>query len=187
MLTNGFALAIAILLVMAAALVYTGAAIVRMLRDAPAPSPRPKLEATIPLLALAGLGVAAYLTIVEARHAPVVCGPVGDCNSVQNSPYSRLFGVPVAALGGAGYAAILVAWLWGRARNVWLNEQAPLAVFCISLFGTLFSLYLTYLEPFVIRAVCIWCLASAVLMTLLMLISLGPMLRALSAVEADSD
>jgi hypothetical protein len=70
-----------------------------------------------PVLALAGLGVAAYLAHVEVREVEAVCGPVGDCNTVQQSEYARLFGVvPIGVLGVLGFAAILVAWgvrRWG--------------------------------------------------------------------------
>jgi uncharacterized membrane protein len=187
MLTNGFVLAIAIIAGMLLALAYAGVAVVRGYGGAPPPKPQPRVELAIPLLALAGLGVAGYLAYVEATHAPVVCGPIGDCNSVQNSPYSRLFDVPVTTLGGAGYLGVLAAWIWGRVRGMWLSEQAPLVLFCLTLFGTLLSLYLTYLEPFVIRAVCIWCLASAVIMSLLLLLSLGPMLRSVAAAGTDRD
>jgi uncharacterized membrane protein len=82
-----------------------------------------------------------------------------------------------------GYAAILGVWLWGGWRSDALAGYAPLAVFCLALFGVMLSLYLTYLEPFVIRAVCLWCLASAVIITLVMLASLSPMLQAISADE----
>jgi uncharacterized membrane protein len=60
-----------------------------------------------------------------------------------------------------------------------LAQFAPLVIFGMAFFGVLFSLYLTYLEPFVIRAVCIWCLISAMIMTLLLLVSIKPALQAL--------
>jgi uncharacterized membrane protein len=82
-------------------------------------------------------------------------------------------------LGVAGYVAILAAWSWGRLRNDGLAAYAPLAVFAMTVIGLLFSLYLTYLEPFVIAAVCAWYLASSVIMTLLALFSLRPALPAL--------
>ena len=92
---------------------------------------------------------------------------------MQSSPYARLFGVlPIGVLGMIGYAAILAAWVWGRLRSDRLSQFAPLAMFAMALFGVAFSLYLTYLELFVIKAVCTWCLTSAVIMTLLMLLSL---------------
>ena len=136
----------------------------------------------MPVLTLIGLGVAIYLAYVEIRAVSAVCGPVGDCNAVQSSPYARLFGVlPIGVLGVIGYAAILSGWFYPKLRSDRLAQVAPLVVFGMTFFGVLFSLYLTYLEPFVIRAVCAWCLTSAVIMTLLLLVSLKPALQAMSS------
>ncbi len=175
---SGFELAVAILIGMAAAMVYTGVMAVRAWRGVKLPDLPPRLEEAIPLLALVGLGVAGYLAYVETQAAPAVCGPVGDCNAVQSSPYARLFGAPLGGLGMMGYGAILATWFYGRLRSDRAAALAPLALFGLAVFGAVFSLYLTYLEPFVIGAVCAWCLASAVIMTALMLISLYPAARA---------
>ncbi len=123
-----------------------------------------------PVLALAGMGVAAYMAFVEVTGAEAVCGPVGDCNTVQQSDYARLFGVlPVGVLGLAGYAALLVAWVTGElARGPW-KRMAPMVLWGVALVATLFSTYLTFLEPFVIGATCAWCLSSAVIAGLLLL------------------
>jgi hypothetical protein len=94
-----------------------GRPLVRAAGAAPCTSP---LDWLRPLLGLAGLGVAAYLAHVEARGVDAVCGPAGDCNTVQQSAYTRLFGVlPIGVLGLAGFAAILLTWVvrrWGRGR-----------------------------------------------------------------------
>ncbi|MCX7707611.1 MAG: vitamin K epoxide reductase family protein, partial [Anaerolineae bacterium] len=118
----------------------------------------------IPILAVAGLGVALYLTYVETTNTQAVCGPVGNCNEVQASPFAKLFGVlPVGLLGAVGYVAILAAWAFGRfGKGTWLR-LAPFAILGMTLFGVLFSIYLTYLELFIIRAGCIWCVTSAVI------------------------
>jgi uncharacterized membrane protein len=133
------------------------------------------IDLLIPLLALLGIGVAGYLTYVETQAVQAICGPVGDCNAVQSSSYARLFGVlPVGILGLIGFAMILLAWLVGRlGRNKW-SSYASLAMLGMALFGTFFSIYLTYLEIWVIEAVCIWCLSSAVLITALLLLSIQP-------------
>jgi uncharacterized membrane protein len=123
----------------------------------------------VPVLSLVGLAVAGYLAYVETQAAAAVCGPVGDCNAVQSSPYARLFGVPIGLIGVAGYVAILAVWAWGRRAAGAL--PATLLVL-MSAFGVAFSIYLTYLELFVIRAVCMWCITSAVIMTLLLLVSI---------------
>jgi len=129
----------------------------------------------VPVLCLAGLGVAGYLSYVETAQVRAVCGPVGDCNAVQQSAYARLFGVlPVGILGMAGYLAILPAWLVSRLQNARLAAYASLAMLGMTAFGTLFSIYLTFLEPFVIGATCAWCLTSAVIITALFWFSLPP-------------
>jgi uncharacterized membrane protein len=131
------------------------------------------MDFAIPVLALIGLGAAIYLTYVEITHAHALCGPVGDCNAVQSSPYAKLFGIiPIGLVGAVGYIAILVAWFWRRLRSDAVSRIAGPVMFGMALFGTLFSVYLTYLELFVIHAVCIWCLSSAIIITLLMLLSL---------------
>jgi uncharacterized membrane protein len=174
---SGFGLAIAILAGMVVALAYTGAVALQRFKRRPARPASAWPQVALPLLALIGLGVALYLAYVETQAVEAICGPVGDCNAVQASPYATLFGVlPVGVLGAAGYLAILAAWLWGRFGSGQLANYAPPAMFGLSLFGVLFSVYLTYLEPFVIGAVCIWCLTSAVIITLLMLLTLKPAL-----------
>jgi len=135
----------------------------------------------IPVLCLIGMFVASYLAYVETAQVLAVCGPVGDCNTVQQSEYARLFGVlPIGVLGLAGYLAILGAWLVGRYGSKRLASLASLALLGLTLFGVLFSVYLTFLEPFVIGATCAWCLASAAIMTLLLWLSLAPGKSALS-------
>jgi uncharacterized membrane protein len=128
----------------------------------------------IPILCLVGFFVAGYLAYVETAQVSAVCGPVGDCNTVQQSEYARLFGIlPIGILGLIGYVMILLAWLGARLGRNGIENLGALALFGMTFAGTLFSIYLTFLEPFVIGATCAWCLTSAVLMTVLMLLSLG--------------
>jgi uncharacterized membrane protein len=132
--------------------------------------------------------VAIYLTYVETQEVLALCGPVGDCNAVQNSPYAYLFGVlPVGLLGMIGYVMIMAAWLIGRRSHAAVARYANLAVFGMAVFGVLFSIYLTYLELWVILAVCLWCLSSAVLMGLILLVSVEPVLGWLGEQEDDED
>ncbi|OGN89529.1 MAG: hypothetical protein A2Y88_14335 [Chloroflexi bacterium RBG_13_48_10] len=129
----------------------------------------------IPLLCIAGMAIAGYLAYVEITQAEAVCGPVGDCNTVQQSEYARLFGVlPIGIMGMVGYILILLAWVIGRMSNHRLAAYASLALLGMTSFGVLFSIYLTFLEPFVIGATCAWCLTSAIIMTLLFWLSLAP-------------
>jgi uncharacterized membrane protein len=130
---------------------------------------------TVPILCLVGMVVAGYLAYVETAQVAAVCGPVGDCNTVQQSEYARLFGVlPIGVLGLAGYLMIIAAWLGARYGRNGTEHMASLGLLGMTVTGTLFSVYLTFLEPFVIGATCAWCLTSAVLMTVLMLASVGP-------------
>lgn len=130
---------------------------------------------SIPILCLIGLGVASYLAYVETTQTDAVCGPVGDCNTVQQSEFARLYGIlPVGILGVVGYIAISLAWIIRCFAERPLASYASLAMFAMTTFGVLFSIYLTFLEPFVIGATCAWCLTSAILMTVLFWLSLAP-------------
>ena len=129
----------------------------------------------IPLLSVIGLVVAGYLSYVETNQVEAFCGPVGDCNTVQQSQYARLFGVlPIGILGIFGYVMILLAWILGRFTHKHLASYASLSLFGMSLLGVLFSVYLTFLEPFIIGATCAWCLTSAIIMTALLWLSIKP-------------
>ena len=138
----------------------------------------------IPAICVVGFGVAGYLAYVETAQVEAVCGPVGDCNTVQQSEYARLFGIlPIGVLGLVGYIAIAAAWVIARFGNGALANLATLALLTMTVSGTLFSIYLTFLEPFVIGATCAWCLTSAILMTALMLLSVKPAKLAVSKIS----
>jgi uncharacterized membrane protein len=135
----------------------------------------PSWDWLIPVLCVAGLVVAGYLAYVETAQVEAVCGPVGDCNTVQQSPYARLFGVlPIGVLGVIGYVTILLTWVVERTASQRLAAYARLTLLGLTAFGVLVSIYLTFLEPFVIGATCAWCLTSAILMTALFWLSLLP-------------
>jgi uncharacterized membrane protein len=128
-----------------------------------APSVRTKRRYTAPrvaLLALAVVGVliSAYLTWTHfAGLTPVCTGSGEGCQTVQSSRYASLLGIPVALLGLVAYGGLVFSVALWTEVGIYLG-------FLISLVGTLFSIYLTYLEVFVIGALCQWCLASAVIM-----------------------
>lgn len=129
----------------------------------------------IPVLCLVGIGVAGYLAYVEVFHATAVCGPVGDCNTVQQSEYARLFGIlPIGVLGLVGYILMIAAWLVAGYTKPPIADFAMLALGVMASLGTLFSIYLTFLEPFVIGATCAWCLTSAIIVTALLVLSVEP-------------
>lgn len=142
----------------------------------------------LPILSLAGLAVAAYMSYVEVTRVEAVCGPVGDCNRVQESPYAYLFGViPVGLLGVAGYLAILASWALQQYGPKHFQKSATLALWAMAWFGMAFSIYLTFLEPFVIGATCAWCISSAILMTLVFWSSSKAAIESLQVEEEDSE
>ena len=124
------------------------------------------------LLALAGLGVSGYLTWTHVTNQAIACGGLQDCDIVQQSVYSAVLGIPVALLGVLAYATLLALLLLRGRLPEALDAYIPLAIFGISLIGVLYSAYLTYLEIYVIYAICRWCATSAVIITVIFLLSL---------------
>ncbi len=122
----------------------------------------------IPLLAVAGLGIMLYLTSIPETF---ICYPSGDCLIIQQSNYGNIFGVPVGLWGTVGYLVILVTWSVSLIGSSRLLHIVPWALLALTLLGVLFSLYFTFLEPFVIGVTCPWCLTSAILMTILFWLS----------------
>jgi len=120
-------------------------------------------------VALAGLGIAGYLTAVHYAGGTPVCAIAHGCATVQHSRYAALAGVPVALLGLAGYVAILAA----LARD---GESGRTAAAFLSLAGLGFSGWLTYVEVGVLHAICVWCVGSAVCMALLAALTIRRML-----------
>jgi uncharacterized membrane protein len=127
---------------------------------------------TIAVLALIGWFVALYLGLhALGIGGELKCG-TGGCDTVQTSRWAELLGVPVAFYGVAGYAAILAVALVGL-QPVWLGRRGPtLLLAALATGGVLFSGWLTYLELFVINAICRWCVTSAVIMAAIWVVSL---------------
>jgi uncharacterized membrane protein len=118
-----------------------------------------------------GLAIAGYLTYVHYAGVSPVCEIAHGCEKVQSSRWSEVAGVPVALLGLLGYAGILAAlFVPGEAGLMAAAGQA--------LVGAGFSAYLTYREIFTIDAICIWCVASALLMAALAVLTVLRLLRA---------
>jgi uncharacterized membrane protein len=110
----------------------------------------------IAALSVAGIAVAGYLSWARAAGETVAC-PVagGGCETVQQSSYSELAGIPVAYLGVATYVVLLILALWDV-------DEARMALAAVAIAGTAFALYLLLVMAFVIDAICVWCLASDV-------------------------
>lgn len=122
-------------------------------------------------LAFIGLGVSVYLAWVKLTDNLAACGPIGDCQSVNSSRYAEIGGIPIAILGALGYLALL-AFLAGERWYPGQGENLRLGVFGVSLVGTLYSAYLTYIEVAVLRAVCPYCVVSAVAMTVILVLGI---------------
>ena len=176
----GNSLSILVLIGMLASLFYT---VLRWFRPGDA-SARLPASWIFAILLVLGLAIAGYLSFVETSGTEAVCGPVGDCNTVQQSPYARFLGIPVGVLGMAGYVALIAAWAVSRAAAEPWAPLASIAFLAMAFAGTAFSTYLTFLEPFVIGATCAWCLSSAVIMTALMLLAIEPAKTAWRALKA---
>jgi len=123
------------------------------------------------LLTLLGLGVAGYLTYLHYSGSEIPCFKGGGCETVQHSIYSKLAGVPVALMGLLGYVAILASLLAPK------GETTRLATMVFTLLGFGFSVYLTSRELFSIHAICVWCVSSALIMTLLFGLAVWQFLR----------
>jgi uncharacterized membrane protein len=122
---------------------------------------------------------AIYLYILKLTEAPWMCGPSHGCLTVNNSPYSVLYGIPVSLYGLAAYIAIMVIVLLEPKMKL-AGENGPLAVFGISLGGVAFSAYLTWLEVAVIHALCPFCVTSAVLITIIFILAIVRLVRQLT-------
>jgi uncharacterized membrane protein len=122
---------------------------------------------------LSGLGVAisGYLVAKRFTGGSLACTRWAQCDEVNNSVYSQLYGVPVSVIGLAGYLLLLmlaVAALWTEGRT---QRRTLLLSFVLALGGVGFSIYLTYLEIYVIEALCAWCVASAIVIALLAVVT----------------
>lgn len=130
------------------------------------------------VLALIGLIDSLYLTWIKISHTEALCLPgIGNCDIVNNSRYAEIMGIPVAALGASAYLTILlvlgIGWRYPSGK-----EFANLALFGLTLAGTGYSGYLTYLEFAIIKAICPFCLLSAIVMGLLFIIATARLFKA---------
>jgi uncharacterized membrane protein len=116
----------------------------------------------------AGIGVAAYLTYVHYEPAALICTSGGGCETVQQSKYAVLVGIPVAILGLAYWIAALVLIIWD-------SELARTLTAALAITGLAFAAYLVILQLFVIDAICVWCMVNDVVLV--------PLLAALALVR----
>ena len=131
-----------------------------------------------------GLGISSYTAYTSLADVAPVCGPVGDCAKVQHSEYSRIAGIPMGVLGLVGYGAILFTWLVARRCSPGGGGWRWLP-WAIALVSVLFSLRLTAISLFVIGATCLWCLGSAVAVSVLLWLLSGQTLSPGQARESE--
>jgi uncharacterized membrane protein len=123
------------------------------------------------LVALVGLADATYLTYAKLFHQQVICGGYQGCETVNNSPYAEIAGIPIALLGVGAYLAILVLLALESRGDFW-SQNSPVLVFGASLAGVLYSAYLTYIELEVIHAICFYCVISAIAISVIFILSI---------------
>ena len=127
---------------------------------------------TICIASIIGLIVSSYLSYVKLFHTAIYCTPgLGDCQSVNSSQWSVLWGIPVAVFGVIGYLAILFIVYFGPKLAIF-KPYIRSSLFGLGLFGFLFSAYLTYIELFVLHTICQWCILSALCMTVIFISSI---------------
>jgi uncharacterized membrane protein len=139
--------------------------------DAPEAGP-PATRMGIALLSLVGLLIAGYLTMYKLGYLGVIQCTIGGCEKVQTSAYSQFLGQPVSLWGMGAYITLLAIAMLGVQPRFARERWVALALFGVSAVGVAFSAYLTYLEAFVIHAWCQWCVISAILITLIFLLSI---------------
>jgi uncharacterized membrane protein len=119
------------------------------------------------LIALLGVLVAAYLALYKTGVIGTLTCAVGACDTVQMSRWATLFGLPVAVWGVGYYVLVLAVVLAGLQERLEDSRALTLGILVLTGWGFVFSVWLTYLELFVIHAVCMWCVISAILATAL--------------------
>jgi uncharacterized membrane protein len=114
-------------------------------------------------IALASIGLldSIYLTWIKVANQEAVCAGIGSCEAVNSSEYATLAGIPVALFGAGAFLAILLL-LFFEESSPFLEANSLMLVFGISLAGVLYSIYLTYIELYVLKAICPFCVLSAV-------------------------
>ena len=127
-------------------------------------------------LTLIGIVDSIYLAWIKMTNQEAACAGIGDCDAVNSSRYAEIGGIPIALLGAFAYLIILFLLVLGRQNNI-IGENAVLLVLGISFIGVLYSAYLTYLEIFILKAICPFCVISAIVLILLFALTLARYLK----------
>lgn len=134
------------------------------------------------IAAIVGLVDSIYLAWIKIADKTAACSNIGDCDAVNNSQYSEIAGIPIALLGAGAYLLILILLvLEQRLPEQTVNMR--LGIFGLSLTGTLYSGYLTYLEIAVLRAICPFCVVSAIAIFVLLIAGLFRLRSSLTDID----
>lgn len=136
------------------------------------------LRKTLIALSIVGLLDAAYLTYIKLLEDGV-CVVSSGCEIVNTSQFATMAGIPIAAIGGGAYLVMLAVLLL-EPRHEFFDINGPLILFGLTLVGVLYSAYLTYLELYVIHAICPFCVVSAVVLVLMFILSIFRLKASLS-------
>ncbi|MEO6208912.1 MAG: vitamin K epoxide reductase family protein [Gemmatimonadaceae bacterium] len=123
------------------------------------------------LLAVVGVGIALYLTLYKVGVIGVLSCSIGSCETVNTSKWSVLLGIPIAAWGLAAYVALLLLAVAGSSGAREASVPIAKMILALATWSVLFSAWLTYLELFVIHAICIWCVTSAALWVVILAVA----------------
>jgi uncharacterized membrane protein len=141
-----------------------------------------RLAPLLAALSLAGLGISIYLTASHWGGQPIACAGVGSCDYVNSSDYAKIGDVPVSLLGAGLYGSLFaVAVRWYLAPD---DELAPFVFWGLAVAGVVYAAYLTYVEVAVLHAICVWCVASAVILLAMLATSTVTLLQASSQFES---
>ncbi len=133
-------------------------------------------------LAAIALCIALYLLTVHWGWWQAVCLGVGNCEVVNTSKWSELFGIPVALLGSLTYLALIALGI-AVDRDIY-TDYARMGRFFIAAVGVAFSAYLTYIELYVLHEICPWCVMQAIIVTIILILSIVEYRQAPLQVEA---
>ena len=124
------------------------------------------------VLGLFGIVISSYLVHVHYNELTTVCVPGFECDEVLTSSYAEIWGIPISLLGLCIYTLVTLLGFWLLFEKKERQDLVSLAIYTITLSGVLFTAYLYYLEIFVLRAFCSWCISSSILIIGLFILSL---------------
>ena len=135
------------------------------------------MDILIYIFSIIGLLDAGYLSYVKLTQIELYCTPgLGDCAAVNASQWSHIFGIPVAFIGFASYLFIILLMLFGNKIKI-VAPYKEYLFFFVTLVGTMFSGYLTYIEAAVLKTYCQWCVLSAAMISILFILSVIKLAR----------